>query len=383
MDAIILYNTSLGEAKKTRVREFNMSEQKNDNNLPDWLTQFKQELGAKSTERKSGSDFTTVPLNSNKAPSAPTHVIGAQSREITPYAFFELAGYKNAINSLCEIGFGTNSPAQKDGIIAALNNFHGMKSKPSLPPIVLSGQCFEDIKPLLNAALDEMSQPTVMLSFQETSHGIPVLSVNANGVALSAAGKQPALQWLAMNHGILVLDAIEYWIDDPSGHIVDFGNGMGAFVQFKMGPNIDVGEMIEMSLDNPDVQIVCTTCERDEYEADLLDYFGTAKFIEVSNPDIEEREEIWIQQAGKHPSLRPLNLKEVARLTRGLSRYDIQQSVQEAISDSYHQGLKVGSLEGISKESIFEKLCLRMEDKDCSEFKEMQDALIKSFAQSL
>ncbi len=352
-----------------------------ENNLPDWLTQFKQELGAKSDENAVG-DYTSVPLSEGGSLEEESRLIGAQSKDIKPYAFFELAGYKNAINALCDVGFSTNFALQKDGIIAALNNYHGIKSKPALPPIVLSGRCYEDIKPLLNAALDEMSQPTVILSFQETSHGVPVMAVNANGIALNASGKQPALQWVAQNHGILVIDAIEYWIDDATSQIVDFGNGIGAVVQFKMGPNIDVGEMIETAIDNPDVQIICTTCESELYEADILEYFGTAKFIEVDNPDLEERQEIWTQQAGKHPSLRALDLRNISRLTRGLSRYDIQQSVQDAISDSYHLGLRNGNLEEISKENIFEKVCLRMDDKDCSEFREMQEALIDSFAKS-
>ncbi len=377
--------------EESRAKEsIDMGEQKNsgqrqnqDNNLPEWLTQFKQELGAKAEEKVAGNEFTQVPLKGSSASSEQGRVIGAQKKDIKPYAFFELAGYKNAINSLCDVGFGTSSAAQKDGIIAALNNYHGIKSKPALPPIVLTGKCFEDIKPLLNAALEEMSQPTVVLGFQESSHGVPMMTVNANGAALNASGKQPALQWVASNHGILVIDAIEYWIDDASSQIVDFGNGIGALVQFKMGPNIDVGEMIDIAVDNPEVQIVCTTCESEEYEADILDYFGSCKFIEIDNPDLEEREEIWTQQAGKHPSLRTLDLKNISRLTRGLSRYDIQQSVQDAISDSYHSGLRNGNLQEVTKENIFEKVCLRMDDKDCEEFREMQDVLIASFAKTL
>ena len=365
-----------------------MSEQKNDdtkqnneNNLPEWLTQFKQELGARSEEKTGTGEFSSM-VQQTTSPSGTARVIGAASKSMKPYAFFELAGYTNSINELCEVGFGTNSAAQQDGIIAALNKFHGIKSKPALSPIVLSGECFEDIKPLLDAALDEMKQPTVMLGFSESAQGLPVMSVNANGAALNAAQRTPALQWIAHNHGILVLDAIEYWIDDPSDHIVDFGNGVGAFVQFKMAPNLDVNELIDLAIDNPDVQIVCTTCEREIYENDIIDYFGQVKFINIENPDLAEREEIWTQQAGKHPSLRPLNLGEIARLSRGLSRYDIQQIVQDTISDSYYKGLKSGNLTGVSREDVFEKVCVRMNNKDCNEFREMQDALLQSFAKS-
>ena len=77
-----------------------------------------------------------------------------------------------------------------------------------------------------------------------------------------------------------------------------------------------------------------------------------------------------------------LNLRELASVSRTLSRFEIKQCAQEALSDSYYDGLKMGKVSGVTKENVFEKICLRVEDKDSEDFKTMQDFLLKSFSHS-
>ena len=362
-----------------------MADQKNDekdnaqnDDLPEWLAQFKRELGAKSEEESYFNEDGPIIA----ADSEELKRIEAVNSLAKPYAFYELAGYDNAINSLCDLGFVGGIKSSSDGVVAALNHYHGLKSKPALRPIVISGKCYEDITPFLNAALEEMAQPTVKVDFSENSNGMPQMSINANGSAINAAQKEPALSWVARNNGIIIIEAVEFWLLDPPDQFFDFGNGVGAFIHFKMGGNVDVNEMIDIALDNPDVQIIVTTCQYEDIEADLLEFLGNVHTIEIDNPDQKEREELWTQISAKHPSLRMLNLRELASVSRTLSRFEIKQCAQEALSDSYYDGLKMGKVSGVTKENVFEKICLRVEDKDSEEFKTMQDFLLKSFSHS-
>lgn len=356
-----------------------------DNNLPEWLSQFRQELNnAKNKPARPEVDvaastkYDNPNFKSTESIMMPVDGKPVAASGYHPFAFMDLAGYTSAVNSLRNLGIGGKNDKVNDGVMNALNRFHGVSSRPAVRPILLVSDDSEEIEPLLQATIDEFEMPTVRLELQEAMNGLPAMSVTANKSAVTQSKNKAPLSWISDNGGLLILDRIEDWEMFFEGDVDE----MSPFGPIKLSPvGSEVISLVEKCSNNPQVQILCTTCDREEIPYEMYEMLGQVNEIVIDKPTTTERVELWNKLSGKHPSLRGLNNQELADLTDNLSRHDLEMIAQDAVSEAYQSGLQRGACKSVTRENVFEKIILR-QDKNSESFHRLEEALVSAFSSS-
>lgn len=368
----------------------NVNSKKPEEQLPDWLEQFKQELnGAKSLsetakeEPKQQTPYANADFKS--AESVLLNATGGESlvaSDYHPFAYLNLAGYDSCIKRLKYLGIANSEKSNKTGMITALNKFHGIASRPALKPIIFVGESVEEIEPLLQATTDELACATIKMSVQETPAGLPAIMSQANKTAVTLARDKAPLVWLSENAGLLIIESLEDWTPFFEGSSFEFGDGERSIFSIHLTPaGKEFINLIEVCVKNPNVQVLCTTTCTDDIPSHFVDILGNFSEVKVEKPNMQERRQLWTKLANSHPSLRGQNFEELSTLTAHLSRADIEKVVQEAIAESYNTSLREGKCDNIKRENLFEKILLK-QDKTSEEFKKIEEVLVENFADS-
>lgn len=367
----------------------NVNSNKKNDNIPEWLAQFKRELAGseqssepevKKNEKASyeNADFKDAESILHSA----NGLQGVAASDYHPFAYVDLAGYEKAVTKLKFLGFGDRTQSQNESIINALNRFHGMTSRPALKPLVMIGDTPEEIEPLLNATADELSCATVRLMIQDTPTGLPGIAAAANKTCINLSRGKTPLLWLAENDGLLIIENVEDWSiffdEDP----FDLGDSMQPIVPVKLTPaGKEFLGLIEKCVENPKVQIICTACDQEMIPEEILDLLGDFSEVNIELPTKSERIQLWNQLSNNHPSLRGLNNSELADFCEGLTRHEIEVIANEAIAEAYNSGLKRGYCDSVTRENLMEKIILRLDPKS-EVFKRIEDALVSTFLNS-
>ena len=104
--------------------------------------------------------------------------------------------------------------------------------------------------------------------------------------------------------------------------------------------------------------------------------------IDIDYPTAAERDDIWMDLARAHPSLRALNREELVRLSANMPRYDLYMAVREALEEAYKQGLVERRYQPVTRENLFDKLAA-YQPLDSAEYAALENAVISDFAAGL
>jgi SpoVK/Ycf46/Vps4 family AAA+-type ATPase len=385
-----MYDLAECEEMNDMNKNHDVNSNKPEDKLPDWLNQFKQELnGAKTIDTSKNPEPKQQTRYSNAdfkdAESMLLNATGGEALSASdyhPFAFMNLAGYDSCVKKLKYLGISNTEKSKNSSMVAALNKFHGIPSRPALKPIVFIGDSTEEIEPLLQATTDELSCATIKMSVQETPAGLPAIVSQANKTAVQLAHGRAPLMCLSENSGLLIIENLEDWTPFFEGSSFEFGDGEHSVFSIHLTPaGKEFINLIEACVKNPNVQIICTTTCPEDIPTHLLDILGNVSEVKVEKPNIQERRQLWTKLASTHPSLRGLNFEELSKLTKHLTRTDIEKVVQEAIAESYNTSLRAGKCDSVKRENLFEKILLR-QDKNTEEFKRIEEVLVDSFAHS-
>lgn len=368
-----------------------LADQRKDDNLPEWLAQFKRELNQNKTEEKkqkpdNKNEIKTPYSNSTfKTAESVLMSIGGKPQlnasDYNPYSLDDLAGYQEAVLKLKNLGLTGKNDALDDGVVNALNRFHGLKSRPALKPILFIGEDEAEVQPILQATIDALSTATIKIEIQEGPGGLPAMALTANKTAVDLSKGVSPFPWIADHNGLIILEEIENW-DVFLDEDFEFSSGFQPFMPIRLTPSgQELIELLRKCVDNVNVQIICTTYDRDEISPIVLDEFGSFNEIVIDKPNKTERVEVWNKLSNIHPSLRGLNNSELADLTDNLTRRDIKTIAEDAITEAYQSGLSKGSCNSVTKENLYEKIILR-QDKNSPAFTKLENALVNSFARS-
>ena len=99
-------------------------------------------------------------------------------------------------------------------------------------------------------------------------------------------------------------------------------------------------------------------------------------------PNEKERADIWADIMQRHPSMRSLDLEDLARYSAGLARYDIYMAAREAIEEAYKLGLVTRRYQPVTAQNIFEKLAA-YQPLDSVEYRALEAEVIKDFQHDL
>lgn len=351
-----------------------------DNNLPDWLTQFRKELQNKEAESSSLNDEGENDMISSNKMKSDTASHKA-SEDIKPILLKDLVGYENAITKLYMQGICFPNPIDQD-VIASLNKFYGLENQPCNDPILIYGESEDDTDPFAFAIVDEFDDPTVVIDFGMSGNNVPAVAVSANREVMKHCKNKSALDWISKNNGILVLKQLENWnipfVDD---NFEEELVAPGIFALKIAQGGQEVLNMIFDAIHNPNVQIIATSYDREYIRPEVLEQLGNYLEIEIKAPDDNERKDVWEEQISAHPSCIELDAHHFAKLSEGLFRSEIRQCAEEAVRSAYRRSLATGKVETLTPIDIYEKLIHRV-DRNSDSYKYMEDQLIKQFNDS-
>lgn len=301
--------------------------------------------------------------------------LDAPKRKRLTYA--NLVGYDEAKAIMRDFGIGLQRDAAFRNFVTMLNSRHGLSEMPSLETVLFRAPVIEDAARFVEATASELGLPVLRMSMEENVQGMPVLCVTAQG------NNRPR-----MNHtqnkfegpGILVIEDLNLWgIPQLPEGIEGFGGLMMA--NFSRGAREAVN-LIRSAVENPDVYVFATATTTGEVEPFFYELLEPMTIIDLAFPTESEREAIWGQIMQEHPSMRELNKQELARLSGGLSRYDIYMAAREAIEEAYKVGLMQRMFVPVSTQNIYDKIAA-CHMVDSQEYKQLEEEIVREFRDDL
>ena len=141
-------------------------------------------------------------------------------------------------------------------------------------------------------------------------------------------------------------------------------------------------DMIRASVEDPDVFVIATSTTRGEVEPFFYELLEPLSIIDIGMPNEKERADIWADIMQRHPSMRSLDLEDLARYSAGLARYDIYMAAREAVEDAYKLGLIQRSFIPVSTQNMLDKIA-SCQPLDSDESHALEERLIEAFVDEL
>lgn len=179
--------------------------------------------------------------------------------------------------------------------------------------------------------------------------------------------------------GVLVLEDLDLW-GSPLSEAADDMAGL-LMAAMSRGAREAVN-LIRQAVENPDVYVLASASSAEAVDPFFLDMLYPISCIDIDYPTPAERDDIWMDLARSHPSLRALNRDELVRLSANLPRYDIYMAVREALEEAYKQGLVERRYQPVTRDNLFDKLAA-YQPLDSAEYAELENAVISDFAAGL
>lgn len=284
-----------------------------------------------------------------------------------------LKGYNHAIDTMRTIGIGLHDDAEFLGLIATLNEQHGLTRPPALDTLVFRAPAVEDASRFVEATAAEIGLPVLRMAMEEGIQGIPVLVVMTQG------NHRPR-----MNHAqnkfeapaILVIEQLDTWSmpAPPEG-----AEGIGNFIMANIsrGAREAVG-LIRSAVEDPDVFVLATMSSTGEPDPFFFDLLEPLTIVDIDYPDEAERADIWWEIANDHPSMRAIDREALVRLSGGMPRYDMYLAAREAIEEAYKTGLVKRGYVPVTPQNIFEKLAA-CQPLESPEYQALEDEVVRNF----
>ena len=81
--------------------------------------------------------------------------------------------------------------------------------------------------------------------------------------------------------------------------------------------------LIRSAVENPDVFVLASSSEAGEIDPFFFDLLEPLSVIDIDFPTVSERDDIWMEIAREHPSLRGIDRASLVRYSAQMPRYDM------------------------------------------------------------
>ena len=289
-----------------------------------------------------------------------------------------LVGYDEAVGIMRDYGVGLQEDRGFLSFIQMMNEQHGLNRMPAADTMLFRAPVIEDATRFADATVGELGLPVLRMTMEEGFQGLPVLCVTADGNNRPRMNRQHNR---FDGPGILVLDDLEMWRMPEIPENAE--NGMSAFVMANMTRGArEAMDMIRASVEDPDVFVIATSTTRGEVEPFFYELLEPLSIIDIGMPNEKERADIWADIMQRHPSMRSLDLEDLARYSAGLARYDIYMAAREAVEDAYKLGLIQRSFIPVSTQNMLDKIA-SCQPLDSDEYHALEERLIEAFVDEL
>ena len=314
---------------------------------------------AQTPQKASGQTMPSmpnVPDTSNRQPSYGT-----------------LKGYNHTIDAMRTIGIGLHNDAEFLGLIATLNEQHGLTRPPALDTLVFRAPAVEDASRFVEATATEIGLPVLRMAMEEGIQGVPVLVVMTQG------NHRPR-----MNHAqnkfeapaILVIEQLDTWSMPAPPEGVE---GISNFIMANISRGArEAVNLIRSAVEDPDVFVLATMSTTGDPDPFFFDLLEPLTIVDIDFPDEVERADIWWEIANDHPSMRAIDREALVRLSGGIPRYDMYLAAREAIEEAYKEGLVKRGYVPVTPQNIFEKLAA-CQPLESPEYQALEDEVVRNF----
>lgn len=299
-----------------------------------------------------------------------------QPQPVDIYTYDTVPGYGAVVDRMRALGIGLADDPSFGEFVTMLNARHGFDAMPMADTLLFCSPAREDASRFMMATVGELGLPAVRMRMEESFQGVPMLCVSAQA---ADSDKLAALRRGFEGGGVLVLEDLDLW-GSPVAEAADDMTGL-LMAAMSRGAREAVG-LIRQAVENPDVYVLASTSSPEAVDPFFLDMLYPVSCIDIEYPTAEERDDIWMDLARAHPSLRAINRDELVRLTANMPRYDIYMAVREALEEAYKQGLAARRYVPVTRDNLFDKLAA-YQPLDSAEYAELENAVISDFAAGL
>ena len=299
-----------------------------------------------------------------------------EPRPVDIYTYDTVPGYGAVVERMRALGIGLAGDPAFDEFVAMLNARHGFDAMPMTDALLFCSPAREDASRFMMATVGELGLPAVRMRMEESFQGVPMLCVSAQA---ADAEKLAALRRGFEGGGVLVLEDLDLW----GAPVAEAADDMAGFIMAAMsrGAREAVG-LIRQAVENPDVYVLASASSCEAVDPFFLEMLYPLTCIDIEYPTAEERDDIWMDLARSHPSLRAINRAELVRLSANMPRYDIYMAVREALEEAYKLGLVERRYHPVTRDNLFDKLAA-YQPLDSSEYAELENAVISDFSAGL
>ena len=268
---------------------------------------------------------------------ADAHAVVSSLENIT---YRELVGYDETVKLMRDFGVGMQHDERFQELVELLNARHGLDRMPASDALLFRSPAREDANRFMAATLGELGLPAIRMHMEENLQGMPVLCVMAQ------ADRQPKLN-AARNAfegaGVLMLEDLDLW----------------------MSP-----------------MVLASSSEAGEIDPFFFDLLEPLSVIDIDFPTVSERDDIWMEIAREHPSLRGIDRASLVRYSAQMPRYDMYMAAREAIEEAYKASLVARRYLPVTADNLYDKLAA-YQPLDSDEYRALEEAVVNDFRREL
>lgn len=300
----------------------------------------------------------------------------ADAQPVDVFTYSSAPGFATAIERMRALGIGLAGDPEFDAFVAMLNARHGMEGMPVADNLLFCSPAREDASRFMMATVGELGLPAVRMRMEESFQGLPMLCVTAQ--ASDPEGLN-ALRRGFEGGGVLVLEDIDLW----GSPVAEMADDMTGFLMAAMSRGArEAVNLIRQAVENTDVYVLASASSSEAIDPFFLDLLYPFTCVDIDYPTEAEREDIWMDLARSHPSMRAVGRDDLVRLSANMPRYDIYLAAREAIEEAYKQGLVQRRYQPVTRENLFDKLAA-YQPLDSAEYAELESAVVSGFSADL
>ena len=305
---------------------------------------------------------------------ADAHAVVSSIESIT---YRELVGYDETVKLMRDFGVGMQHDDRFQELVELLNVRHGLDRMPASDALLFRSPAREDANRFMAATLGELGLPAIRMHMEENLQGMPVLCVMAQ------ADRQPKLN-AARNAfegaGVLMLEDLDLWM---SPMVEAGGDDFGGFLMASLSRGArEAISLIRSAVENPDVFVLASSSEAGEIDPFFYDLLEPLSVIDIDFPTVSEREDIWMEIARDHPSLRGIDRASLVRFSSQMPRYDMYMAAREAIEEAYKASLVARRYLPVTADNLYDKLAA-YQPLDSDEYRALEEAVVSDFRREL
>ena len=140
--------------------------------------------------------------------------------------------------------------------------------------------------------------------------------------------------------------------------------------------------LIRSAVENPDVFVLASSSEAGEIDPFFFDLLEPLSVIDIDFPTVSERDDIWMEIAREHPSLRGIDRASLVRYSAQMPRYDMYMAAREAIEEAYKASLVARRYLPVTADNLYDKLAA-YQPLDSDEYRALEEAVVNDFRREL